>query len=398
MTLKAPPQLTSQEQAAPQMAAPQMAAPKTADPKRPSGTRLVSLDAFRGLTTAGMLLVNNIALDERTPAQLMHAPWNGGLRFADLIFPWFLLIVGVALPFSAAGARRKGAGGWRYGLRALGRVLALVFLGCLIDSSLLKRPVFDLNVLQLIGLAYGAGALLSVLPVWLRLPVALGLLSGHAAVLQHFPVPGLGRGAFREEANAIWYLNRTYLDRLHLSGLVSVVPTAALVLIGTVFGDILRRERWKPVEKVIVLLAFSGLLAAGGWAWHFSLPYNKPVWTASYILLTAGLGGGVLTLLYALIDASGWKWPAWLAFPFVVYGSNAIAAYVGPILIKVFILRVWTWPMPNGTRETLEQAWLHLAIMHYGPYRGGWAYTLGYLFVVWLALLEMRRRKLFLRV
>ena len=393
MTLKAPPQPASTEQAAPETSK-----PETVSPKHPPGGRLVSLDAFRGLTTAGMLLVNNIALDDRTPAQLMHAPWNGGLRFADLIFPWFLLIVGVALPFSAASASRKGAGGWRYGLRVLGRVFALLFLGCLIDSSLLKRPVFDLNVLQLIGLAYGVGALLSALPVWLRLPVALSLLAGHAAVIQHFPVPDLGRGVFRENANAVWYLNRTYLDRLHLSGLVSVVPTAALVLLGTVAGDILRRERWKQWEKVIVLLAFSSLLAAGGWAWHFSLPYNKPVWTASYILFTAGLGGGVLTLLYALIDAGGWKWPAWLAFPLLVYGSNAIAAYVGPILIKVFLLRVWTWPMPGGTRETLEQAWLHLAVAHYGPVGGGWAYTLGYLFVVWLALLELRRRKLFLRV
>ena len=370
MALELSPQPTSTEQTT----------PETAAPARPPGARMVSLDAFRGLTIAGMLLVNNVALDERTPAQLMHAPWNGGVRFADLIFPWFLLIVGVALPFSAAGARRKGAGGWRYGLRVLGRVFALVFLGCLIDSSLLKRPLFDLNVLQLIGLAYGVGALLSLLPVWLRLSVALGLLAGHAAVIQHLPVPGLGRGVFREDANAIWYLNRAYLNHLHLTGLVSVAPTAALVLLGTVIGDTLRRERWKPLEKIIVLLAFSSVLAGLGWAWHFSLPYSKPVWTASYILWTAGLGGGVLTLLYAFVDASGQRWAAWLVFPLVVYGSNAIAAYVGPILIKVFILRVWTWPMPDGTRETLEQAWLHTATAHYGPYLGGWAYTLGYIF------------------
>jgi predicted acyltransferase len=160
----------------------------------------------------------------------------------------------------------------------------------------------------------------------------------------------------------------------------------------------LRQGRWKPWEKIVVLLAFSGALAIGGWAWHFHLPYNKPVWTASYILWTAGLGGCVLTLLYALVDASGREWTQWLAFPLVVYGSNAIAAYVGPILIKVFILRVWTWPMPGGTRETLEQALLHTATAHYGPYRGGWVYTLGYLLVVWLVLLELRRRKLFLRV
>ena len=342
-----------------------------------------------------MLLVNNLALDADAPAQLMHAPWGGGVRFADVIFPWFLLAVGIALPFSAAGARRNGTAGGRYAGRVLGRVLALVFLGCLIDSSLLKRPVFDLNVLQLIGLAYGAGAALYALPLGLRLPVALALLAAHTAIIQHLMVPGLGRGVFREDANAIVYLNRAYLHRWHLDGLVSVVPTAALVLIGTAFGDTLSRENWTPGRKVALLLAGSGGLALAGWAWHFSLPYSKPVWTASYILLTAGLGGGVLTLFYALVDAAGWKWPV---FPLIVYGSNAIAAYVGPILIKIFILRVWTWPLPGGTREPLEQAWLHLAAAKYGAYAGGWIYTLGYLGVVWLALLEMRRRKLFLRV
>ena len=130
--------------------------------------RLLSLDAFRGLTIAGMLLVNNIALDSRTPAQLTHAPWNGGVRFADVIFPWFLLIVGVAVSYSAASAKKKELSFWRVDLKILGRVLALVFLGCLIDSSLAKRPVFDLNVLQLIGLAYGVASIVGhVKPIFL---------------------------------------------------------------------------------------------------------------------------------------------------------------------------------------------------------------------------------------
>ena len=174
----------AQEQTAPEEAKPEEPGPLPVSPARMP--RLVSLDAFRGLTIAGMLLVNNIALDERTPAQLTHAPWNGGIRFADVIFPWFLLIVGVAVPFSAASARTKGTAWWRFSGRVLGRVFALVFLGCLIDSSLLKQPVFDLNVLQLIGLAYGVGSLLYALPIWLRLPVALGLLAGHTALIQDF--------------------------------------------------------------------------------------------------------------------------------------------------------------------------------------------------------------------
>ena len=83
--------------------------PEAAAPS-PRPARLVSLDAFRGLTIFGMLLVNNIALDWHTPRQLLHAPWNGGVHFADLVFPWFLLIVGVAIPFAWASHRAKGGG------------------------------------------------------------------------------------------------------------------------------------------------------------------------------------------------------------------------------------------------------------------------------------------------
>ena len=364
-----------------------------------AGVRLLSLDAFRGLTIAGMLLVNNIALDTRTPAQLTHAPWNGGVRFADVIFPWFLLIVGVSISYSAASAKKREIPIWRTDLKVLGRVLALVFLGCLIDSSLAKQPLFDLNVLQLIGLAYGTASLLYALPLSRRMTVTFVLLVLHGAAIKYLPVPGVGTGVFREDANLIQHLNRTYLSTLHLDGLLSVIPTAALVLIGSAFGDLLRWDI-KPLPKIPFLLLASASLILLGWAWHFSLPYNKPVWTASYILLTAGLGGVVLTALYTLVDVAGVRWPPlrWAVFPLIVYGSNAIAAYVGPILVKVLILREWTWRMPNGVRENLEQTWLHAAVAHYGPYWGGWVYTLAYLGIVWLVLLELYRRKIFLRV
>lgn len=126
--------------------------------------RLVSLDAFRGLTIALMLLVNNTALDTATPIQLTHAPWNGGIRLADLVFPWFLFCVGVAIPFASASFAKRGLPVWRYDLKALSRAVLLILLGCLIDSSLAKHPILDLGVLQIIGLAYLVGALLYELP------------------------------------------------------------------------------------------------------------------------------------------------------------------------------------------------------------------------------------------
>ena len=213
--------------------------PPAPDPGPPP--RLMSLDAFRGLTIFGMLLVNNIALNRRTPAQLLHAPWNGGVHFADLVFPWFLLIVGVAIPYAWASHRRSGWGHGRYLLKALSRAVALVLLGCLIDSSIARTPLLDLDVLQLIGLAYFVAAVVAMLlPTVPRLLVAAAFLLAHWYVLRFVAAPGVPAGTFEPTRNVIAYVNGRYLAPWHLTGLVSVVPAAALVLIGTGFGDLLR--------------------------------------------------------------------------------------------------------------------------------------------------------------
>ncbi|MBV9849657.1 MAG: DUF5009 domain-containing protein [Armatimonadetes bacterium] len=344
-----------------------------------------------------MLLVNNIALNTRTPPQLMHAPWNGGVRFADLVFPWFLLIVGVAIPYAWASHRRKGWGRGRYLVKALGRAAALVALGCLIDSSIARTPLFDLDVLQLIGLAYFvAAALAMLLPAGPRLAVAALFLIAHWFVIRHVAVPGMPAGTFLPGRNVIAYVNAHSLARYHLAGLISVVPASALVLIGTALGDALRRELFAPAKRFGIMMASGAALTMLGWLWHWVLPYNKPVWTASYILFTGGLGALVLGTLYGLLDIKKTAdiWKAW-ALPLVIFGSNAIVAYVAPILVKLYILRVWTWP---GTRVPLEQAFLHGAVHRWGPVEGGWAYTLGYIAFWWLVLVILYRRKIFLRV
>ena len=95
----------------------------------------------------------------------MHAAWNQGVNFADMVFPWFLLIVGVAIPYAAASHLKKGLPQWRYDMKIVSRAFTLIVLGILIDSSLAKRPVIGLDVLQLIGLAYMTGAFLYDLPI-----------------------------------------------------------------------------------------------------------------------------------------------------------------------------------------------------------------------------------------
>lgn len=362
---------------------------------KPTANRLLSLDAFRGLTILGMLLVNNIALDNRTPKEMLHADWSGAVSLADLVFPWFLLIVGVAIPYAAASRQARGEPYWRFVPKVFGRAITLVLLGCLIDSSASHTPVFDLNVLQLIGLAYLVGGLFSPLPLALRGLLAAVLLGAHWYILKFLPQPGAAMGTFTDSQNAILYLNQTYLARFHLSGLVSVIPAAAMVLIGTCIGDTVRRESQRPWGKFFVLCAAGAALVALGWLWSRAIPFNKPCWTPSFILYTAGWGVLALGTFYAVLDVKKWRWGA---LPLLVLGSNAIFAYVAPILVKFYILQGWTWPGPNGNPWPLQEALLHAGIVHWGRLRGGLVYTLGYVLVWWIVLFVLYRRRIFLRV
>lgn len=356
--------------------------------------RLISLDVFRGLTILGMLLVNNVALDTATPSHLKHAPWNGGVTFADMVFPWFLFIVGVAIPYAAASCKKKGISVWQYDLKALSRMLILIFLGCVIDSSLAKTPVFDLGVLQLIGIAFFVAAVLYPIGMRWRIALAAVLLFAYWSIIRFVPYAGHEAGIFAENANIIKHINETYLNPFHLAGLVSAVPTSALVLIGTVIGDILRNERYAPMRKVAYVIAGGVGMALLGLLWSIDLPFNKPTWTSSYILYAAGWGALVFGALYLIVDVKGWR--AW-AFPLVVFGMNAIAAYVVPILVKIHVLWEWQWATHSG-QVSLQQAFLGLCVHDFGKVVGGWLYTVSYIMVWWLVMLLLYRKKIFLKV
>ncbi len=373
-------------------AAPEVPAAPPAEEKPP---RLYALDAFRGLTVILMLLVNNIALDTHTPTQLTHAPFGGGVRLADLVFPWFLFCVGVAIPFSVRSFRKKGLPTWRYDLRIVTRALVLVLLGCLISSSISKRPVFELGVLHLIGMAYLIGALLYDLALSRRLLVAGGSLAAYWAAVKFIPIPGVGRGAFEESHNLIQHLNDTYLTQVSLQGLPSVVPAAALVLLGTAIGDLLMREDARLANKTAWLFVAGLGMTGAGLLWRLDMGFSKALWTPSYVLLSAGLGSVLLGLLYLTIDVNRWR--AW-AYPLLVFGANAITAYVAPILLKLWVLQEWRVPTGGGQTAPVLQTLLDWCVKHAGRIPGGWLYTIGYIVVWGLVLWQLYRKKVFLRV
>jgi predicted acyltransferase len=225
--------------------------------------------------------------------------------------------------------------------------------------------------------------------------LAGGLLVAHWAALRFLTPPGASTGLISENENIISHLNDTYLQAVSLRGLVSVVPTSALVLIGTLIGDILRAAAFSQTARAARVLAAGLGLMGIGWLWSLDLPFSKALWTASYVLYTGGWGLALLGCLYVVMDVLGWR--AW-AFPLIVFGANAIVAYVAPILVKVHLLQEWQWTMPDGSHLSLQQALLHFWYVHAGRVAGGWAYTAAYILFWWMVLLVMYRKKLFLRV
>jgi len=361
--------------------------------------RLVSLDAFRGAVIGGMLVVNNVPWNSATPRQLMHAPWGQGVTFTDMILPWFVLAMGVALPQSHAASSSMWPRVRRIGRRAL----ILVGLGVLIDSLEAHGLLVTVDVLQLLGLSYLVAALLGGLPIGARLGIAGALLGGHAALLTLVPAPGSAPGVLREGHNIVQYVNDVYLARYHAAGLLSVAPASALALIGEVAGEVLRRgvgasgdPRGIPPAAAVGAVALGGVaMAAGGWAWGAFLPLSKALWTSSFALLAGGFGLGLLAIFYAMADVAGWRT---IAGPLAVLGVNAIVAYVVPILFKLLVLDAWYVRTAAGALVSLQSAVIALFTARFGAAPALWLYTGGYLLLWWLALVPLYRARIFVRV
>jgi predicted acyltransferase len=345
-----------------------------------------------------MLLVNNAVLDKYVPHPFVHAEFGRSPTLADMVFPWFLLVVGIAIPFSAAGKREQGMRAWQRGLMAVRRAVALYLVGALIDSSLWHSPYWGLGVLQLIGLAYLVARAIYVLPAFLRAIVAGGLLGFYAWALNGMAYAGFKPGAFTETHNLAHYLNENYLAAYQMQGLMSVIPTAALALIGTLIGDGLARTRDVPASRAALLFAFGSGLMLIGMVWNLYQPMSKTFWTPSYITFAAGWGTLVFFALYLVADVAGHAWRPlrWPAVPLAIFGANALIAYAGAILFKLHILQEWKiWHA--GQKMTLQGAFLDTLTSRYGTVAGGWLYMAAYLGTVWLVCAYLYRRRIFVR-
>jgi predicted acyltransferase len=287
-------------------------------------SRLVSLDAFRGATIAAMILVNNPGTWSALYWPLGHAAWHGWTP-TDLIFPFFLFIVGVAISFS-----RKTT------FRAALRRSAIIFgLGLL----LALYPSFDLatlripGVLQRIAICYLAAWALSRTKPVVQAVAAAALAVAYWALMTQVPVPDGTPPNLEPETNFGAYVDRAVFGTAHLwrqsrtwdpEGLFSTLPAVTTTLLGLLAGRFIRSER-TPERKALGLVAGGAAVALLGLGWGWVFPINKNLWTSSFALFTAGMGSMTLGLCYYVADVRGHR--GWTR-PFVIYGVNAIAVYV----------------------------------------------------------------------
>lgn len=351
--------------------------------------RLGSLDAFRGLTVAAMLLVNNPGSWSHVYAPLEHAEWNGWTP-TDLIFPFFLFSVGVSLSLSLA--RRREAGAERRGLlgKIVARGLVIIIVGLLLNGF----PRYDLatmrfpGVLQRIGLVYLVAA-----PLWVLCSrravavVTLGCLLGYWALMTLVPVPGHGAGHLEPVGNLAQHLDawllagHTWKPEWDPEGLLSTLPAIATCLLGAFAGEWIRQQ--EPAARVPVrLAAVGGLLVTTGLIWDRWFPINKSLWTSSYVVFTAGAALLGLACCYFLVDVKGWsRW----AVPAYVFGTNPLLAFVGSGLMARVLIRT-TVAGAEGAIPVQQWLYRELFARWAGALNGSLAYAVAFV-LLWLGIL-----------
>lgn len=370
----------------------------------PKPNRLVSLDVFRGITIAGMVLVNNPGTWSAIYWPLEHAEWHGWTP-TDLIFPFFLFIVGVAIPL-AFGRRVESAGTKRdLYLKVVRRSLIIFALGLFLNGF----PYFHLSdiriagVLQRIAVCYFFAAIIFLSTrVRTQAIIALALLLVYWILMTKFHAPGFATGDLSKEGSLASWIDRTLLGP-HIwkqgkvydpEGFLSTIPAIATTLFGVFTGHWLRSER-TALEKLAGLFVAGAACVVIGWSWNAFFPINKSLWTSSYVFFTGGLALQLLGLCYWLVDIKGYRRWAW---PFVVFGVNAIALFVGTgLMVKLMgLIRI---PQADG-KTVSSQGWIfrNLFLSWASPINASLAYAISFI-VLWLTLMWLLyRKRIFIKV
>lgn len=334
--------------------------------------------------------------------QFSHTPWEWGV-FWDLIMPSFLLMVGVAMPFSYA--KRAGAGDSFQ--RQFGHAVIRAATLALIGLVLMNQNGRFLNVLTQIGLGYVFVFLLLGRSVRTQVAWAAGVLVGWWALFAQYPVPGPGYdfaaagarasdvlpgffGHWSRNVNVAadfdrWLLNLLPADKpfvAHVGSTTTLnfIPSSVNMLLGVIAGQVLLGSRPPGAKLRWLLFAAAGCFAAGTLLGFTACPVVKRIWTPSFVLWSGGLSLGLLAAFYAVVDVAGWnRW----ARPLEILGTNSIAVYLMTLTWPAWIVKSWKSLFGAGSLGgTYAPVWEHLVVLG----------------VIWAVAWWLWRRRLFLRV
>ena len=401
----------------------------TVAPRTTTRERLLSLDVFRGITIAGMLLVNDPGTWSAIFPPLEHAEWNGWTP-TDLIFPFFLFIVGITTHLSLSARRARGDDDSAIVKQILRRGIIIYLLGfamamfpfyqwgsidTLPHATAWDRIMFRiehvriLGVLPRIAIVYICAGLLT-LKTTLRQQIVIiaTLLFGYWLVMTLIPVPGEGTiGALlldTKDRNLAAYLDRAILGKNHTwvgsvtfdpEGPLSTIPAIATAMLGVIAG------RWIALREKPLLDRIAGLFAVGslgmmvGLMWNWSFPINKSLWTSSYVIFTAGMACVSLATIMWIVDYYDVKW--WTK-PLVVFGVNPIVAFVGSGVMARLIYTLWHVNY-QGKSIAIQDAIYQIVFLPWLPPRvASLAFALSFVLLWYGILLVLYRRNIILKV
>jgi predicted acyltransferase len=370
--------------------------------------RLVSLDVARGITIAFMILVNNGGSERYGYRQLEHSPWNGW-TLTDLVFPSFLFIAGISIVFSTESRLARGESKASLRLHTLKRSVVLFLFGLVVNGF----PLFHLSTLRIYGVLQRIAIcflLASLLYLWNNrawLPATLTVVAllGYWVLMRWTPIPGIGvptRDVALLDPNLNWV---AYVDRIIFpgrlyekvrdpEGLLSNIPAMGTILLGVLTGIWLRRPKSLTTKATGLLVAsITGLVL--GKVWNIWFPINKKLWTSSYVLFAAGCTLLLLAICFYAVEIR--RWTRGWTYPWLVFGSNAIAAYMVSELLSGGLSTILVHD-GDKTRNLQEWIYYHWFFPLVNPSFGSLLYAIAFVLVCFLPVLFLYRRKIFIKV
>jgi predicted acyltransferase len=401
----------------------------TVAPLAPARERLLSLDVFRGLTIAGMLLVNDPGTWSAIFPPLEHAEWHGWTP-TDLIFPFFLFIVGITTHLSLSARRARGDDDSALIKQILRRGTIIYLLGfamamfpfyqwgtiqSLPDASVWDRIVYRIEHVRLLGvlpriaIVYICAGLLTLKTnLKQQIIIIATLLLGYWFAMTLIPVPGEGTiGAqllHTHDRNLAAYLDRLILTTNHTwtgsvtfdpEGPFSTLPAIGTAMLGVIAGTWIARKDKSLLDRISALFAAGSLGMVVGMMWNWSFPINKSLWTSSYVVFTAAMACVTLATIMWIVDYVGVKW--WTK-PLVVFGVNPIVAFVGSGVFARLIYTLWhvqyqgrPVAVQDAIYESVFATWLP-------PRVASLAFALVFVLLWYGVLLILYRKKIILKV